>query len=1286
MADISWVMWNCSGLLPTSSAEEKMRFLAQAVTKFDILVLIETHHKNLSDILPHLHVYSNNFKICHTAKEEGDPYGGIAILVSKNLTVIQETNLLSGRLLNLTVQSGKETYSVSAFYGYTGNNASMQKMTNIIELLETCHNTSDKNIILGDFNFVDNNLDRTNQKRLGMNHMDRTLSSVWTEFVHRLDISDPFRERNPKKRMYSYVHTKDNAKSRLDRVYMNDEKCSNIFYYKHTLTPFTRAHRILSFTLKKQNQRGPGYWKMNTSIISDRAYSIIVDKCINDVMALGIEDPIEQWMVFIQTIRLETQVYCRKKKSVERKVKTTCERNIEFLEQNPRLSQDPDLQEKYEHYSRKLNSWYTSKIAGHQVRIKTQPKLEFGEPEISFFADLEKKTAEKKTVQQLKDSKGESMHETDDILNVATEYYSDLFSAKTTDRRMGEKLLQNVVKRISAKDKDALDRMVTMEELEKAVMKLNRGKSPGPDGIPAEFYQKFWLKIQDLYLDFINAVKTHAIPVEKNVSYTTLIFKEKGDPYLLANYRPIALMNVDVKILSKLLSMRLLKVLPTVIHETQTAVYGRRIDNTVHLVRDLIDLANQKNEEGALLFLDQEKAFDRVNHEFLLKVLKQFGFGESFIHWIEILYTNASTQINVNGFLTNQIPLKSGVRQGCPLSAMLYVLVIEILALQLRTNPNIVGFSVQGEKLISSHYSDDAVIKITQNRCFKEVYKDLQEYEMATGARINFEKSKGLWLGKWKSRTDDPFLDLYSDPNKRIKWTNGNVKYLGIYVGNTSPALQTFTEIIPKIIRGLNFWKPLKLPILAKARVIEIYHASKLWYAANFYAIPAALEKEIDDAFVEFLIYPKTQRQTRRKEMEKLREFGGIKLMNTKLKSETPKAHWLIRMITDSELRFHRQIFNEIIGLQKGQLTGDDVIFAEASYVKKHLKTDNAFYKEAFGAIAKLYTFKCTDNIENEHLFYNPIFTTTIEDDMHDATITPFEGNEILRGIKTYGDLQRAETTITNSKLLAAIRRKKDLIHNIRETEEGEDCHWIISWNNCKKTKFNHITQKIIYSELIHEQSSDHVYKTKWYLENPDLGVIDWNKVWDSVHQSFFTEKVKSTIWEQIHVNFYTTYNYNKWHETEQPCPLCRKIPDDIFHIILDCKFTKVMWKRIEKTLIRIYAKPITRHEMAFGVQPRSKHNKEQRAATTLRNWITFTMRHLIMLEERKAFKANTPLTNAMQKYFVKFNYYLQEEMRLKKLLYDFRDLSHKFKNIATVNNAIAIIVEDEYEWKNIFL
>ena len=72
------------------------------------------------------------------------------------------------------------------------------------------------------------------------------------------------------------------------------------------------------------------------------------------------------------------------------------------------------------------------------------------------------------------------------------------------------------------------------------------------------------------------------------------------------------------------------------------------------------------------------------------------------------------------------------------------------------------------KKIISSHYADDAVIKITQNKCFKEVYKELRDYEKATGARINYEKTKGLWIGKWKGRKDDPFEELYHDNTKKM--------------------------------------------------------------------------------------------------------------------------------------------------------------------------------------------------------------------------------------------------------------------------------------------------------------------------------------------------------------------------------------------------------------------------------------------------------------------------------------------------------------------------------------
>ena len=154
----------------------------------------------------------------------------------------------------------------------------------------------------------------------------------------------------------------------------------------------------------------------------------------------------------------------------------------------------------------------------------------------------------------------------------------------------------------------------------------------------------------------------------------------------------------DIKILTKTLANRLKYILPSIIHASQTAVYGRKIDQTIHMIGDLIDLSNKEDEQAAFIFIDQEKAFDRVNHDFLYKTMQAFGIGDSFIKWVSLIYSNATAVLNINGFLSKRIPLKGGVRQGCPLSALLYVLLIEVLAIRLRLNPNIVGITIGGEK------------------------------------------------------------------------------------------------------------------------------------------------------------------------------------------------------------------------------------------------------------------------------------------------------------------------------------------------------------------------------------------------------------------------------------------------------------------------------------------------------------------------------------------------------------------------------------------------------------
>ena len=377
-------------------------------------------------------------------------------------------------------------------------------------------------------------------------------------------------------------------------------------------------------------------------------------------------------------------------------------------------------------------------------------------------------------------------------------------------------------------------------------------------------------------------------------------------------------MNVDIKILCKARANRLLHILPNIIHTTQTAVYGRQIDQTIHLIRDLIDLANKEDETVAFIFLDQEKAFDRVNHEFLFKTMRAFGIGEGFIKWISILYSNASALVNVNGFLTTPIPFKRGVRQGCPLSSMLYVLVIEVLAAQLRTNPNIVGFQVEQEKIVSAHYMDDTTIIIKQNRCFKEVIKELSDYEEASDAKVNYKKSKGLWTGSWKGRRNKPM---------GIIWTSKNVKNLGVFFGNSNPALHTFNDIIPKVKKRLNFWKQFKLSPIGKSRAVDIFLASTMVYAIKFYQIPINMEEELQKEIFNFIKFPEKANTISQKEMWRLKEHGGIKLINIKVKSEISKAMWLVQLTTNPKLKVHLHIFKALLGVQKGDISGKDIIF-----------------------------------------------------------------------------------------------------------------------------------------------------------------------------------------------------------------------------------------------------------------------------------------------------------------------------------------------------------------------
>ena len=155
-----------------------------------------------------------------------------------------------------------------------------------------------------------------------------------------------------------------------------------------------------------------------------------------------------------------------------------------------------------------------------------------------------------------------------------------------------------------------------------------------------------------------------------------------------------------------------------------------------------LSMQTQKNVEAAILFLDQEKTFDRVDHQFLLKTLKHLNFGDNFISWIEIILKDISSQIKINGLLSDDILIVRGVRQGDPLSALLYVIIAEVLGNLIRSNKDINGIAINSIEQKILQYGDDIQIIVTTDKSINEVFQQLRLYEDATGQRLMYRELK----------------------------------------------------------------------------------------------------------------------------------------------------------------------------------------------------------------------------------------------------------------------------------------------------------------------------------------------------------------------------------------------------------------------------------------------------------------------------------------------------------------------------------------------------------------
>ena len=250
-------------------------------------------------------------------------------------------------------------------------------------------------------------------------------------------------------------------------------------------------------------------------------------------------------------------------------------------------------------------------MQANAARIRSKANfIEKNEKSSKYF---EKQRGKQKLWSKIKCENGGIKFDITSILNEQVKFYKTLFTSEGIDIDSAHVLLSNIETKVNPENARDLELNLSEKEIETSIYKFKKNKSPGEDGIVAEWYQTFWPLIKNEFILVINEILN-----ENNLSSSqckgvlSLIYK-KGERENLKNWRPLTLLNVDYKIIAKCFALRFKPLLPSLINSNQKGyVNGRYIHESNRLIQDIITYADTENMDGLIVFLDQTKALDRI--------------------------------------------------------------------------------------------------------------------------------------------------------------------------------------------------------------------------------------------------------------------------------------------------------------------------------------------------------------------------------------------------------------------------------------------------------------------------------------------------------------------------------------------------------------------------------------------------------------------------------------------------------------------------------------------------
>lgn len=969
------------------SAQNKWSQINQMIRnkKIGVLALQETHLTD--DLITQIELlYGKRMRVFSSVDPSHTNARGVAIVLNKEITAaddVQSWSLIPGRAILVRYKWHLTDYlTVCCIYAPNDTKSNENFWLELRQKWES-DNIPRPDVLLGDFNIVEDAIDRMPA------HTDEVNAvSALIELRTYLKLYDGWRTINPHARKFSYLQKSTGSQSRIDRIYTseraietseawnigestNDTDNVTTSGWETEASGVNTDHLLVSAKIvhRKTPHIGPGRWTMPIFLTEDRQFmseanraGLALEEELKKINETGRSELINPQTLFkgfkdeiIAKARQRAKVAIPK---IEKEIGNLKKDLNSIL--NKHDAEAKDQQNEAAILQERICALEAKRYSN--IRNATATKYNaLGESfATTYWSNICKPRSPRNIIYNL--AKPQNLGETSEyetrsqkMAELARDYHDNLQRNAIPDpiekRAATDKVLRNIDKIVSERDKARMAEDVEPCHVEEALKLSQNGKATGINGIPYEFWKALheWDPSQgssegwrnerrkkakrngrpngqrqrrtdpDAKCEMMvslamiyNDIMHHGVArgTEFSVGWMYPLYK-KGDKRNIANYRPITLLNSDYKIFTKIMALRLAIAAPRILHENQAGfVPNRSITDQVRLIKHMIDLAEATEQNGTIIALDQEKAYDRIDHEYLYAAMRKFEIPENFIKTVRTLYDDANTVLFINGEKSSPYKVTRGVRQGDPMSCLLFNIAIEPLASTLRKS-ELQGYSIPGlaDKVLVALFADDTTIFLSEYDSYEALHDILQTWCTAATAKFNHEKTNVIPIGSKEYRKD--VVDTRTLQNGispleasiRIAKDKEPTRILGAWLGNDVEDADPWSRTIDKVSKSLDVWNNAGLTLMGRSIVVQCVVGGGTQYLTTVQGMPKYAEKALQRIIRNFIWDGKKAPPINMETLYRPVEEGGINLLDIKARNEAILLKWMATYANFSNTR-----------------------------------------------------------------------------------------------------------------------------------------------------------------------------------------------------------------------------------------------------------------------------------------------------------------------------------------------------------------------------------------------